>query len=115
MQYQTCECGERIPPNELPTKLLTHWNHQQNCLYLHIGCVSKTNFDNNCVEDARTGVLVDRCFPAYGRNLRLYLYWKIRVSKNPHSRILYAVKVLFKSVRLAVLGVNVPVKMYLFL
>ena len=44
MQYQTCECGERIPANELPTKLLTHWNHQSSCLYSYIGCVSKINF-----------------------------------------------------------------------
>ena len=41
MQYQTCECGERISPNELAAKLLTHWNHQKRCLYSHIGCVSK--------------------------------------------------------------------------
>lgn len=41
MQYQICECGEQIPPNELGTKLLTHWQHQhQTCLYSYIGCVS---------------------------------------------------------------------------
>lgn len=44
MQYQTCECGERIPANELPTKLLTHWNHQSSCIYSYIGCVSKIDF-----------------------------------------------------------------------
>lgn len=44
MQYQTCECGERIPANELPTKLLTHWNHHSSCLYSYIGCVSKISF-----------------------------------------------------------------------
>ena len=40
MQYETCQCGERILANELPTKLLTHWQHQQVCLYSYIGCVS---------------------------------------------------------------------------
>ena len=43
MQYQTCECGEQISPNELGTKLLTHWQHQhQTCLYSYIGCVSNS-------------------------------------------------------------------------
>ena len=47
MQYQTCECGERILANELPTKLLTHWQHQQQvCLYSYIGCVSIRIFEN---------------------------------------------------------------------
>lgn len=84
MQYQTCECGERIPPNELPTKLLTHWNHQQSCLFSHIGCVSKTNFDNNCVKHARIRVLIDHCFPPLtivlpfcdSLSTILFLYWK---------------------------------------
>ena len=40
MQYQTCECGERIPANELKQKLLAHWSHQRSCLYSYIGCVS---------------------------------------------------------------------------
>ena len=40
MRYQTCECGEHIPANELPKKLLTHWQHKQVCLYSYIGCVS---------------------------------------------------------------------------
>ena len=38
MRYQTCECGEHIPANELPKKLLTQ--HKQVCLYSYIGCVS---------------------------------------------------------------------------
>ena len=40
MRYQTCECGEHIPANELPKKLLTHWQHEQVRLYSYIGCVS---------------------------------------------------------------------------
>ena len=40
MQYQTCECGERIHANELKQKLLAHWPHQRSCLYSYIGCVS---------------------------------------------------------------------------
>ena len=40
MRYQTCECGEHILRNELPKKLLTHWQHEQACLYSYIGCVS---------------------------------------------------------------------------
>ena len=34
------ECGEPILANELPAKLLTHWQHQQVCLYSYIGCMS---------------------------------------------------------------------------
>ena len=45
MQYQTCECGEQISPNELAAKLLTHWNHQQSCLYSYTGCVSNVIFE----------------------------------------------------------------------
>lgn len=44
MQYQICECGEQILPNELGTKLLAHWQHQQRCLYSYIGCVSRFIF-----------------------------------------------------------------------
>ena len=74
MQYQTCECGEQIPPNELPTKILTHWSHQQSCLYSHIGCVSKTSFDSIYVEHATIRVLTDRYFPAYEQNQRFCTY-----------------------------------------
>ena len=104
MQYQTCECGERIPPTELPTKLLSHWNHQQSCLYSHIGCVSKTNFDSHYVQHGRIRVSVDGLFPIY--EYTILLYWKIQVSEKPYSRKLYALNVLFKSARLAALGVN---------
>ena len=113
MQYQTCECGERIPPTELPTKLLSHWNHQQSCLYSHIGCVSKTNFDSHYVQHGRIRVSVDGLFPIY--EYTILLYWKIQVSEKPYSRKLYALNVLFKSARLAALGVNFHVKKYLFL
>ena len=44
MQSQTCECGEKILANELPAKLLTHWQHQQGCLHSYIGCVSTGMF-----------------------------------------------------------------------
>ena len=37
MQYQTCKCGEQILLKDLPTKLLTHWHHQESCLYSYIG------------------------------------------------------------------------------
>ena len=83
MQYQICECGERIPPNELPTKLLIHWNHQQSCLYSHIGCVSKTNFDSHCVEHARIRVLTGRYFPTYGQNLRSVLILENMGQRQP--------------------------------
>ena len=47
MQYQTCDCGEQISPNELGIKLLTHWQHQhQTCLYSYIGCVSILVFES---------------------------------------------------------------------
>ena len=45
MRYETCECGEPIVANELPAKLLTHWQHQQVCLYSYIGCVSIRIFE----------------------------------------------------------------------
>ena len=40
MKYQTCKCGEKILLKDLPAKLLTHWHHQQGCLFSYIGCVS---------------------------------------------------------------------------
>lgn len=45
MQYQTCECGEKISPTELATKLLTHMSHQPSCVFSYIGCVSKVTLE----------------------------------------------------------------------
>lgn len=60
MQYQICECGEQIPPNELGTKLLTHWQHQhQTCLYSYIGCVSVSILKSTVYVYGQTSLKLD--------------------------------------------------------
>lgn len=103
MQYQICECGEQIPPNELGTKLLTHWQHQhQTCLYSYIGCVSVSVLKSTVYVYGRTSLKLDlkvkkglpreyrRCVRLSSKLLEWLLVAPKHTSNGPYYLKIYA-------------------------